>query len=114
MNESNKPEERVDLAALAPDVAASERVIGAVLAGLANRPQRPLVPAHDVLTIVGRHLPRTWIAAAAIMAVVGSAFVVSRTQSRGDSITSTLALWAAQQHVPTNGELLVAFQGYHR
>src|SRR5215210_1925983 len=112
--ENPPPTDRLDLSALAPDAADSERVIGVVLASLASRPQRTVAPAHDVLAIVGRHLPRTWIAAAAAVAIIGSTVVVSRTQARAEPVTSTLAAWAAQQHVPTNGELLVAFQGYQR
>src|SRR5215211_3399214 len=106
--------ERVDLSAFALDAAATERMIAAVLANLAARPRRTVVPPHDVLAIVGWHLPRSWIAAAAIVAVIGSAVIVSRTETRAEPVTSTLALWAAQQHVPTNGELLLAFQGYRR
>jgi hypothetical protein len=105
----------VDLAALAPDAAESERVIGAVLAGLAARPQRK--PAKtDVLEIIGRHLDPVWIAAAVAIAIAGSAAVLSRTP--GEPATSVgsadalISTWADGQHVPTNAELLLAFQGY--
>lgn len=105
--------DRLDLSALAPDAADTHRVVGAILASLASRPQIAALPATDVLTIVGRSLPPAWIAAAAALAIAGSAAVVSR-RGQSPAPVDVVAMWAEQQHVPTNGELLLAFQGYQR
>ena len=116
MTDSSKPPDRVDLRALAPTDAQAERVIGGVMSRLATRPQVVAPPASDVLTIVGRYFPPAWIAAAAALAIAGSAAVVAsrRNEPLPTSIDVTVAAWAAQQHVPTNAELLAAFQGYQR
>jgi hypothetical protein len=105
--------DRLDLSALAPDAAETERIVGGIVARLASRPQSTALPANDVLTIVGRSLPPAWIAAAAALAIAGSAAVVSRDSGEPASV-DVVAMWAEQQHVPTNGELLLAFQGYQR
>ena len=119
MSDSRNEQDRldpVDLRAVAPTNAQADRVIGGVISRLATRSQIVEPPPSDVLTIVGRYFPPAWIAAAAALAIAGSAAVVAsrRNQAEATSIDMTVATWAAQQHVPTNAELLAAFQGYQR
>ena len=114
----NEPEGRADLRALQPSDAQADRVIGAVMSRLETRPQGVAPMRPDALEIVGRYLPPTWIAAAAVLLTAASLTVVARrqpeTSAEPTSIEGTVATWAAQEHVPTNAELLAAFQGYHR
>lgn len=114
MTESHDRTERIDLRALAPESAESERVIGAVMARLASRPQLSAVPTNDRLAIVGRYLAPAWIAAAAAVAIACSVAVVSSTDDQPAPVDAMVTMWADQQHIPTNGELLLAFQGYRR
>jgi hypothetical protein len=116
MSDSRNEPDRVDLRALASTDVQADRVIGGVMSRLATRPQIVEPPPSDVLTIVGRHFPPAWIAAAAALAIAASAAVVAsrRNEAAATSIDMTVATWAAQQHVPTNAELLAAFQGYQR
>lgn len=116
MIESRDDPARMDLGPLAPDAADSERIIGSVMARLASRPQRTPAPVSDVLEIVGKLLPTRWIAAAALLAMVGSSLAITATRARpaSPSADALIASWAERQHVPTNGELLLAFQGYQR
>ena len=110
------PPDPVDLRALEPTDAQADRVIGGVMAQLGTHPQIVERAPADVLEIVGRYFPPVWIAAAAALAIAGSAAAVAsrRNEAEATSIDMTVATWAAQQHVPTNAELLAAFQGYQR
>ena len=112
----NQPERgRVDLRALEPGEAQADRVIGAVMAALPTRSQGTAPSRPDPLEIVGRYLPPRWIAAAALIVIASSVAVVARrAPADSTSIDSTVATWASQEHVPTNAELLSAFQGYER
>jgi hypothetical protein len=110
---------RADLRALQPSDAQADRVIGAVMSRLGTRPQRVAPTRPDALEIVGRFLPPAWIAAAAVLLTAASLTVVARrqpeaTSAEATSIEGTVATWAAEEHVPTNAELLAAFQGYQR
>ena len=113
MTEPRERPGRVDLRALEPSAEQAERVVAAVMTRLASRPQRPPVP-EDVLALVGKGPAPAWIAVAAALLIAASAALISRTAPRPAPLDSVVALWARQQHVPTNGELLVAFQGYGR
>ena len=109
------PSDRIDLAVLAPDVEESERVIGAVMARLASRPQYAPGPAPlGVLEIIGRYLAPRWIAAAAALVVFASLAGIAANRRAASTAHTAIATWADRQHVPTNGELLLAFQGYRR
>jgi hypothetical protein len=99
----NNDEDRVDLRALGleRDEARENAVMTAVLARLPHR-------AADVppLLVLRRHL----LAAAAVLAVIAG---LSALRARGnDDGESLLLTWATNGHVPTNGELLAAYQGY--
>jgi hypothetical protein len=112
----NQQEEgRVDLRVFEPSDSQSDRVIGKVIAALATRSQGAPPSGPDALEIVGRYLPPAWIAAAALLVIASSVAVVAkRGPAESTSIDGTVATWASQDHVPTNGELLSAFQGYQR
>ena len=112
----NQPEEgRIDLHAFEPSDPQADRVIGAVMAALPTRSQRAAPTSPDALEIVGRYLPPRWIAAAALLVIASSVAVVAkRGPAESTPIDSTVAMWASQEHVPTNAELLSAFQGYQR
>jgi hypothetical protein len=108
-------ERRVDLRVLEPSDAQADRVIGAVIAALPTRSQGAAPSRPDPLEIVGRYLPPRWVAAAALVVIASSVAVVARrAPAESTSIDSTVAVWASQEHVPTNAELLSAFQGYQR
>jgi hypothetical protein len=112
----NQPEQgRVDLRALEPSDAQADRVIGAVMGALPPRLQGASPSRPDALEIVGRYLPPRWIVAAALLLIASSVAVVARPgPAESTSIDSTVAMWASQEHVPTNAELLSTFQGYQR
>jgi hypothetical protein len=112
----NQPEQgRVDLRALEPSDAQADRVIGAVMGALPALSRGAASSRPDPLEIVGRYLPPMWVAAAALVVIASSVAVMARrAPAESTSIDSTVAGWASQEHVPTNAELLSAFQGYHR
>jgi len=117
MTDSRTPPQdgRADLRALAPSQPQADRVIGAVMAGLAARSQGVARSRPDALEIVGRSLPPAWIAAAAVLlTAVSLAVLARRGPADSTSAGETVAMWATQEHVPTNAELLGAFQGYER
>ena len=114
MTEQRGRPPRADLQALAPTPAQTERVIGAIMARLATRPQG-VGSGGDLLELVGGFLSPAWIAAA-VLVIAGSAAVMAsgRFGAETTSADTTVAAWAAQEHVPTNAELLLTFQGYQR
>jgi hypothetical protein len=113
-NSRNTP--RVDLNALEPTDVQRERVVGSVMAQLSSRPRLPAAPAPRLIEVVGELLPPVWIAAAAALLTAGSVVAVTRARAPESNTTlySTVANWAAAEHVPSNAELLLAFQGYTR
>ena len=85
------------------------------MAGLATRPRGVARSRRDPLEIVGLSLPPAWVAAAALlMTAVSLAVLARRGPADSTSVGETVAMWATQEHVPTNAELLAAFQGYER
>ena len=116
MSDANDTPRAVDLRPLAPDAIESERLVTGVMARLRSYPQVP--PARpDVLEIIGGSFASRpiWIAAAAaIVAIAGGAMLTAapNESAPAGSVDALVATWADRQHVPTNGELLRAFQGY--
>jgi hypothetical protein len=104
--------DRMDLAAAAPRAEEMERVIAGAMARLPRRPV-PAAPPAGALDAIAASAPARWIAAAAVALAAAS---LGASASRGaDAVaTDVVAQWAAQQHVPSNAELLLAFQGYQR
>jgi len=111
MTERSDTPGRPDLRALAPNEAQRERVVGAVMGGLAGRPQRPPERSDAVLEAVA-FLPSRWVATVAAAIIILSAAVVLLTRDPPPSPEVVITAWADRQHVPTNGELLSAFLGY--
>jgi hypothetical protein len=111
MTDSSNTPGRVDLRALTPEEAERERVVGAIMRGLAGRPQRPPQRPDAVLEALG-FLPFRWVAVAAAAIIILSAAVVLLTRNPPPSAEATIAAWINQQHVPTNSELLSTFLGY--
>jgi hypothetical protein len=83
---------------------------------MARLPQRPQIAAakSDPLELLVMAVSPKWIAAAVILAFAGTAVAVTRSSPAEASLQATVATWAVQQYVPSNAELLAAFQGYRR
>lgn len=111
MTEHTDTPGRADLRTLAPNEAERERVVGAVMSGLAGRPQRQPERSDAVLEAVA-FLPSRWVATAAAAIIILSVAAILITRDPPRSPEATIAAWVDRQHVPTNGELLSAFLGY--
>ena len=103
---------RIDLRAIErADSAQADRVIAAAMARIAASPGQQ--PRDMVVDWVERFTRPALIAAAMLAAVaIGT---LALTDGRGDEPppqVAALADWIESQHVPTNGELLMTFQGY--
>jgi hypothetical protein len=57
---------------------------------------------------------RRLAAVAAVLLLVAGAVLFADRQTRGDGLTELIEDWAKSSHIPTNGELLAAYQGYSR
>jgi hypothetical protein len=109
MTDPHAPEGRLDLRALdvEHDPARADAVIGAVMSRIATTRQ-----PRDDLAILRRY-QRLALAAAAVLAAVATAAVVAVPRRSQEAAPSeVIASWTESQHVPTNGELLAAYQGY--
>jgi hypothetical protein len=110
---SPSPAGRIDLRGLDSDSSREDRVVAATLARLARDPGRE--PMDELSTTARRYL---WpaVAAAAVLVVTAAGTVIVTARPAGDDDAgqpvAMLSGWAESQHVPTNGELLLAFQGY--
>jgi hypothetical protein len=110
MSDPRNERERLDLRPLAPTDAQADRLIGGVMARLSTRPQLSATRGN-VLELVGQYVPPVWIAAAAALLIAVSLAVSARTR-QGETAMDRVVTWATRQHVPTNAELLMTFQGY--
>jgi hypothetical protein len=101
---------RIDLRAIdePDDPHRADRIVRAAMA----RARWPAGGARGVQASIGAY-GRTVMAAAAVLVAIAAGMVVA-AQREGVQPASVLAAWSESQHVPTNGELLVAFQGYER
>jgi hypothetical protein len=103
---------RIDLRVIDDaDAERADRVIAESLARIAATPQQE---PYDPILIWTERYTRPALAAAAVLAAIAIG-TLALTEGRGDAPpleVSALASWAESQHVPTNGELLLAFQGY--
>jgi hypothetical protein len=109
MTDPQAPEGRLDLRVLDADhdPDRSDVVIGAVMSRIAATSQ-----PRDDLAIMRRY-QRLALAAAAVLAAIATAAVVAAPRrSQLAAPTDVIASWTETQHVPTNGELLAAYQGY--
>jgi hypothetical protein len=103
-------EHRLDLGALdaGPDPARTDAVVAAVMARIAAGTR---VPGDEVMRLVRAR--RHMLATAAILTIIaGAAVLGAPRRAPGDPAGTLITRWSQMEHVPTNGELLVIFQGY--
>lgn len=108
MTDRRATDGRVDLRALDADRDAQreDAIMKTVMTGIALRPQRVVPSAPPDLL----RLRRVLLAAAAVLAAIAAATVL---RTRPTASTDVIAGWTQSSHVPTNGELLAAYHGYH-
>jgi hypothetical protein len=101
---------RIDLRSIDVHGGAADRVIAGAMEQIRLDPLRA---EPDTFGNVDRYL-RPALVAAAVLAALAAGVVASssRRPSYDTPAIATLASWVETQHVPTNGELLVAFKGY--
>ncbi len=112
MTDRSREPGRIDLRAVdAPaDPLQAERVIAAAMSRMAVvRESR-----GDVLASIMSYSRPLFAAAAALILIATGTLIVTQRRAATDQPASLLATWAESSHVPTNGELLAAFQGYDR
>jgi hypothetical protein len=101
---------RVDLSAVDAhrDAAREELVIAGVMARVAALHRKGAADAARL------RAARRWLLAAAAVLVVAAAGAVRIAPRRpgAEDPSALVGDWAQSNHVPTNGELLAAFQGY--
>jgi hypothetical protein len=104
---------RIDLRALEDgDTDRAARVIAAAMCDIAASPEQS---PRDVVTDVVSRFTRPALVAAAVLAAMAVGTLVLTDRSGDPPAGETmLASWVESQHVPTNAELLLAFQGYGR
>lgn len=114
MTEQPPTPRRIDLRALnSADVVQADRVIAAAMSRISV--SRVQYPRDAVAEMVARFTRPALVAAAILAAVALGTVAVTDGRRESDSPqVAMLANWAEAQHVPTNGELLLAFQGYRR
>ena len=104
---------RIDLRAIErADSAQADRVIAAAMARIAASPGQQ---SRDVVVEWAERFTRPALIAAAVLAAVAVG-TLALTDGRREPApqVATLATWVESEHVPTNGELLLTFQGYGR
>lgn len=105
---------RLDLRSLdvVPDDVGVEAIVGAVM----QRVQSDVVDrARHAADLNALKRARVYlVAAAAVLAAIAAATVLASARSADNpgSGIDLIARWAEASHVPTNGELLVVYQGY--
>lgn len=113
MIEHSKSPGRIDLRAI--DEASQSPVADRVIAGVLARSAEFLgKPQPDVFATLGAHLRPLFAAAAILLVIATGALAFVGGPSRVTAADTVLAEWTQSNHVPTNGELLIAFQGYAR
>jgi hypothetical protein len=109
---SDDDKARLDLRAIEPDAASENRVVATAMRRIHETPQLP----RDDVESFARRVARPVLVAAALL-VAAAAVVVLMVPTSGATTPqpdATLASWVEASHVPTNAELLGAFQGYSR
>jgi hypothetical protein len=105
---------RIDLRAIdgPADSLQADRVIAAALARRKTREELET----DVPATIAAYARPLLMAAAALVAAASATLLLTRARAAGESTppTAILAAWAETSHVPTNAELLAAFQEYGR
>ena len=108
---NDRPLARLDLRALdvAEDPARSDRMVQAVLERVTTPRARP-VESWEWMVRVQRRAA----AVAAVLLLVAGAILFTGRETRSDGLNQLIEEWVISNHVPTNGELLVAYKGYSR
>jgi hypothetical protein len=111
MTEHSREPGRIDLRAIdsPADPFQAERVIAGAMSRIAGGESNTGVLG----SIVIYSRPLLAIAAALLLIATGTLITKPRP-AQTDQATNVLANWTESSHVPTNGELLAAFQGYER
>ena len=105
--------ERIDLRAIDnADPGREDRVIAATMSRIAESPQQ--YPRDLLLEWTERFTRPALVAAAVLAAIALGTVTLTRSHESQAPQVVALASWVETQHVPTNGELLLAFQGYRR
>jgi hypothetical protein len=112
MTERSSEPGRIDLRGI--DSPADPFQADRVIAGAMSRMAVNRESGADVLgSIVVYSRPLLAVAAALLLVATGTLITTPRL-ARTDQAANVLAAWTESSHVPTNGELLAAFQGYDR
>lgn len=106
-----RAESRLDLRALdaSGDADREDAVIRAVLTRISEREPRSEWPVW-----IARAQRGLAAAAAVLLLLAGASFFSAREVSAPADAVELIQAWAASSHVPTNGELLAAFEGYRQ
>jgi hypothetical protein len=112
MTDSSLERGRIDLRPIdePADPLQAERVIAAAMSRMAANGES----SGDVLASIGVYARPLLATAAALLLIATGTLIVTQSRIATDQSASVLASWAETSHVPTNGELLAAFQGYNR
>lgn len=110
MTDDSKPG-RIDLRALGVGGGAAnlDEIIRNAIAGSTRT---RAVPAGDDLEDLRRYLRPALLAAGILIVIAVGAVRTTGYEARVGSPIMTIADWTDQHHLPSNGELLTAFQGY--
>lgn len=113
MTEQTPPPGRIDLRALDDaDAGRADRVLAAAMSRIAASPDRP--PRDVIGEVVNRFTRPALVAAAVLAAMAIGTLTLTDRGAEPPGNETLLANWVESQHVPTNAELLLAFQGYGR
>ena len=105
---------RLDLRSLdvVPDPVRIDAIVGAVMHRVRSDEAEHERRHEDLAAL--RRARRYLLAAAAVFAFIATASVLTSSRRTNDfgQGADVVARWAEALHVPTNGELLVIYQGY--
>jgi hypothetical protein len=102
---------RIDLRAL--DEPADPGRAGRVISAAMLRSRGAIAPARvGVRVSIGAYSRLVTVAAAFLIIVASATVFVENPRTSDAEPMTVVAEWIQSQRVPTNGELLVAFQGY--
>lgn len=112
MTDISREPGRIDLRAIdePADPARAERVIAAAMTRIAANQN----PGADALAAIAIYARPLFAAAAALVVIATGTLIATQRPEEDVEPAGVLASWAESNHVPTNGELLAVFQGYHR
>ncbi len=112
MTEHSREPGRIDLRAIdtPADPFQADRVIAAAMSRMAADGES----RGDVLGSIAIYSRPLLAAAAALLVIATGTLITTQGPSQTEQAANVLATWTESSHVPTNGELLAAFQGYDR